>query len=284
MEEIADVYNSKAFTASMLCARGGLELAEGNPREAIQALRKSARLWRESDLPYETARARLMLGLAYRADGDEDSATLEIGAAKAAFEKLGAVLDLRRARDLLGEEIGEGVPKTAVPAERVTKTFMFTDIVGSTNLAAALGEQAWGNVLAWHDDALRKLVTSHYGEVVKQLGDGFFVAFDDATEAVECAVDIQQHLADHAKSAGFAPPVRIGLHAAEATRKDRDYEGMGVHEAARIGALGEGGEIVASEGVISAARLRWPVGELRAVELKGLSAPVKVASIDPSES
>ena len=280
MEQIAEVYNSTAFTASALCARGGLELAEGEVGAAIRALQKSARLWRESDLPYEAARARLMLGLAFRAEGDEDAAVLELGASKAAFEKLGAVLDLRRVRDLLGEEVADGVPKASVPAQRVVKTFMFTDIVGSTNLAAAMGEQAWGNVLSWHDETLRGLFPAHHGEEVKQLGDGFFVAFDDPTEAVECAVEIQHRLAEHAKSAGFAPQVRIGLHCSEATRKGRDYEGMAVHEAARIGALANAGEILATEHVIGAARLRWPIGELREVELKGVPDPVKVATIE----
>jgi len=284
MEKIAEIYNSTAFTASALCARGGLELAEGDPGAAIRSLRQSARLWREADLPYESARARLMLGLAYRADGDEDSAALELGAAKASFEKLGAVLDLRRAQDLLGNDVAAGVPRTAVPAQRVTKTFMFTDIVGSTNLAAAMGEQAWGNVLSWHDETLRELFTAHHGEEVKQLGDGFFVAFDDATEAVECAVGIQHGLSEHGKKAGFAPQVRIGLHSSEATRKGRDYEGMAVHEAARIGAIAGPGEILASEDVIAAARLRWPVGDLRAVELKGVSESVKVATIESLHS
>ena len=283
MESIAEVYASKAFTATAMCARGALELAEGNEKDAVRSLLQSAKLWREADLPYEAARARLMLGLALRADGNEDEAMLEIGAAKTTFEKLGAVLDLRRAQELLGEEVAEGVPKAAVPAQRVTKTFMFTDIVGSTNLAQAMGEEAWGNVLGWHDETLRKLVTAHYGEEVKQLGDGFFVAFDDPTEAVECAVEIQRQLREHGRSAGFAPQVRIGLHAAEATRKGNDYEGMAVHEAARIGATAGAGEILASEEVVKAARLRWPTGPVYPVELKGVENPVNVALIEPSD-
>jgi class 3 adenylate cyclase len=279
MEDIGSVFDSQVLQATTLGARGSLELAEGNPNAAITNLRRSWRLWKEADLPYEGARTRLVMGLALRADGDEDAAQLELRAAKSAFEKLGAVLDLRRAMDLLGEEIAEGVPKASIPAERVTKTFMFTDIVGSTNLAAAMGDDAWGAVLGWHDDTMRKLFTAHCGEEVKQVGDGFFAAFDDPTEAVECAVDIQKKLAAHRKEAGFAPQVRIGLHCAEATRKGRDYEGMGVHQAARIGALGEGGQILVSKKVLEATRLRFPAMELGPVELKGVSHPVEVASI-----
>ena len=280
MEETARIYKSKVFEASAVSARGALLLAQGDGAEAVRTLKRGTRLWRESDLPYETARTRMILGLALRADGDDEGAKLEVGAAKSAFEKLGAVLDLRRALDLLGQDLPETIAKSAIPAERVTKTFVFTDVVGSTKLAAAMGEQAWSDVLAWHDDTLRKVFTAHNGEVVKQLGDGFFAAFEDATEAVECAVAIQKQLADHRRAAGFAPQVRIGLHRSDATRKGRDYEGMGVHEAARIGALAEGGCILASKDVIDAARLRFPVSDLREVELKGVSQPVAVATID----
>jgi class 3 adenylate cyclase len=279
MEQIGAVYDSSVLQATTLSARGALELAEGQPGPAIRSLRRGMRLWKEADLPYEAARARMVLGLALRADGDEDAAELELGAAKAAFEKLGAVLDLRRAMDLLGEDIAEGVPKASVPAERVTKTFMFTDIVGSTTLAAAMGDDAWGKVLGWHDDTMRKLFMAHCGEEVKQVGDGFFVAFDDATEAVECAVDIHKRLASHRSEAGFAPQLRIGMHCTEATRKGRDFEGMGVHKAARIADLAEGGQILVSREVLESAKVRFPASELRPVELRGVAEPVEVASI-----
>jgi class 3 adenylate cyclase len=279
MEQLGNVYGSVALEATTLCARGALELAEGQPGSAIKNLRRSLRLFKEADLPYEAARARLVLGLALRADGDEDAAELEITAAKTVFEKLGAVLDLRRALELLGQEISDALPKAAVPAQRVTKAFMFTDIVGSTDLARVMGDDAWGNVLAWHDDTMRRLFTIHRGEEVKQVGDGFFVAFDEPLDAVECAVDIQKRLTAHGKEAGFAPEVRIGLHCAEATRKGLDYEGLGVHEAARIGALAEGGQILASKELLEVARVRFPVSEPEAVELKGLSRALEVASI-----
>ncbi len=94
----------------------------------------------------------------------------------------------------------------------VRKTFMFTDIVGSTNLAEALGDQAWERLLRWHDDMLRKLVASGGGEIVNSTGDGFFVAFDSARSGVDCARSIQRALVDHRDSSGFALSVRIGLH------------------------------------------------------------------------
>ncbi|MDQ3986355.1 MAG: adenylate/guanylate cyclase domain-containing protein [Actinomycetota bacterium] len=280
-ELIAAEFESPVLQASALLARGELQLAEGDPGSAVLNCRKSWRDWREADLPYEAARARMVLGVALRADGDEDGAELELRAARKTFEKLGAVLDLRRAMELLGEDVAEELPKAAMPGERVTKTFMFTDIVSSTTLVEAMGDRAWESLLAWHDQTLRGLFTAHCGEEVKQIGDGFFVAFDDPFDAVECAVDIQRRLAEHRKEHGFAPQVRIGLHSVEATRKGKDYGGRGVHEAARIGALAGAGEILASSEVIGAARTRFPVGEGRKMELKGVSEPVAVASIDP---
>jgi class 3 adenylate cyclase len=277
--EIAEEYGSSVLKACALLSAGELKLAEGDASGAIRSIQDSWRLWKTADLPYEAARARMVLGVALRASGDEDGALLELQAARSAFEKLGAVLDLRRAMDLLGEAVSEGLPKASMPGVTVTKSFMFTDIVGSTNLVEVIGDAAWENVLAWHDAAMRDLFAANCGQEVKHVGDGFFVAFDHPGEAVECAVGIQRKLAQHRSESGFAPEVRIGLHATEATRKGDDYAGMGVHTAARIGALATGGEILASRAVIDAAKSRFPVSEFRAVELKGVTEPVEVAAI-----
>src|SRR4029077_15358403 len=107
---------------------------------------------------------------------------------------------------------------------------MFTDIVGSTKLAEVLGDQAWERLLRWHDDTLRGLVAIGGGEIVKSTGDGFFAAFDTAQAGVACALAIPRALRDHRE--GFAPPVRIGLHTADANRRGTDYSGMAVHVAA----------------------------------------------------
>jgi class 3 adenylate cyclase len=277
---IASEFESPVLQASAHLAQGEVKLAQGDNSGAADSFRAGWRLWRTADLPYEAARARMLLGVALRGCSDEDAALLELQAARATFEKLGAVLDLRKTLELLGEDVAAGLPKASVPGTRVTKAFMFTDIVSSTNLVEAIGDEAWENVLAWHDDTMRKVFMTHCGEEVKQIGDGFFVAFDQASEAVECAADIQRRLALHRKEHGFAPKVRIGLHLTEATRKGNDYGGKGVHAAARIGALAQGGEILASKEVIDAAKPRFPVSELRGVELKGVTGAVEVASIN----
>jgi adenylate cyclase len=158
------------------------------------------------------------------------------------------------------------------------KTFIFTDIVASTNLAEAMGDEAWEHLLRWHDDTLRALFVNHGGEVVNSTGDGFFVAFDSASSAIACAKAVQQTLAEQRRTHGFAPAVRIGVHSAAATRRASDYSGKGVHVAARIAALALGGEIVAS--AATAALAGSPaLAEPRAVSLKGVSGEVDVVSV-----
>jgi class 3 adenylate cyclase len=161
---------------------------------------------------------------------------------------------------------------------RVEKTFMFTDIEGSTTLVEALGDEAWQNVLRWHDETLRGLFAEHEGEEVVATGDGFFVGFDSPDRALACAVAIQRRLAEHRRAAGFAPKVRIGVHASGATQVGRNFSGKGVHEAARIAALASGDEIYAS--AMTAVDSRFPVSERRTVSLRGTSEPVDIVTVD----
>jgi class 3 adenylate cyclase len=182
---------------------------------------------------------------------------------------------LEEVEDLLPWQLREARP--AVTPRRVVKTFMFTDIVKSTNLVEALGDEAWGALLAWHDETLRGLFVAHRGEEVVSTGDGFFIGFDTPQAAVECAIAIQRTLADHRRAHGFAPQVRIGLHASPATQVENNFRGRGVHEAARIAALAEGGEILASLETVEG---RDDISEARTVTLKGISAPMEVVAVD----
>jgi len=161
---------------------------------------------------------------------------------------------------------------------RVEKTFMFTDIERSTNLVEALGDEQWQALLRWHDETLRGLFADHRGEEVVGTGDGFFVGFDSPEEALACAVAIQRRLAEHRQQHGFAPNVRVGVHAAGATQVGKNFTGKGVHEASRIAALAAGGEIVASRS--TAAGSRFPVSEPRDVEVRGISDPVAIVTVD----
>ncbi|MGZ4129693.1 MAG: adenylate/guanylate cyclase domain-containing protein, partial [Actinomycetota bacterium] len=161
---------------------------------------------------------------------------------------------------------------------RVEKTFMFTDIEGSTTLVEALGDEAWQGVLRWHDETLRSLFADHRGEEVVATGDGFFVGFDSPDEAIACAVAIQRRLAEQRRSQGFAPKVRIGVYASGATQVGKNFSGKGVHEAARIAALANGNEIMASR--TTAADARFPLSEPRTVTLRGTTDPIEIVTID----
>jgi class 3 adenylate cyclase len=156
---------------------------------------------------------------------------------------------------------------------------MFTDIVGSTDLVAAIGDAAWVGARGWHDRALRELFSAHAGEEISHAGDGFFVAFGEVANAIACAVEIQRSLDRHRREHGFALPVRIGLHATTAVRTPDDYAGRGVHEAARIAALADGNEILASRAAFSRAPAELEIGEPRPVQLKGLAEPIEIAAI-----
>jgi len=160
------------------------------------------------------------------------------------------------------------------------RTFMFTDIVESTALMGAIGDEAWAHVHRWHDDTLRALIARHQGEEVNHTGDGFFAAFADANRALDCAIGIQRTLADHRRTHGFSPRVRIGLHTCVAMRLGKDgYEGMGVHTAARISAQAEGDEILASRETLAQIDRALPMTERQSMNLKGIAIPVEVAAV-----
>lgn len=274
LRDIASTYDAPLWHASAHQALGAVLTYEDDPQAAITELRRAIRRWTDADLPLETAQARRWLALAHRAGGDEESATLELRAAHATFQRLGAALEAERCEDIIdaGKEQEAG--------RRVARTFMFTDIVGSTNLLETIGDEAYEDVLRWHDETLRSLIESHRGDVVHTTGDGFFATFGDVTAAMTSAVAIQRRLATHRRQHGFAPQVRIGLHSAEATVVADDYVGLGVHEAARVGALAEGGEILTTCETVETEGLPFTLSNERAVSLKGLAQPVRVISVE----
>ena len=213
---------------------------------------------------------------------------------KGDFSKAG-VIDAASIEDELLREAALACPTGAITVEeveellpwqlrgkesprRVEKTFMFTDIEGSTNLVEALGDEVWQGVLRWHDETLRSSFAEHKGEEVVSTGDGFFVGFDSPDEALACAVAIQRRLAEHRRTAGFAPKVRIGVHASGATQVGKNFSGKGVHEAARIAALADGDQILSS--LHTASGSRFPTAETRSVTLRGTSEPMEIVTIE----
>jgi class 3 adenylate cyclase len=289
----ADTFATPAIRAAAAAARGAVLLADGDPTSAIDRLAEARRLWQEVESPYEVARARVALGHAYRALGDEAAAGLELQAAKQVFERLKATLDLQA----VDAELDQAGSPSEAGGARTVRTFMFTDIVTSTDLLGAIGDRAWEDVLRWHDATLRSIVARHGGDEISHTGDGFFVAFDEANAALDAAIDIQRSLAAHRREHGFAPSIRIGLHTAEASRRGRNYAGKGVHVAARIGALAGRDEILVSQETLAAvgpaagpaigaaaaaagASSAVRASDVREVSLKGIREPVAVATID----
>jgi class 3 adenylate cyclase len=261
LEELARRLGTPGPAAAAAVARGHLALHRGDTQEAIAALREGLRTWSEVEAPYEAAQARVLLARALTADGDEAGARLELKAAARLVDEFGVAVDL---------DIAPAQPEGA----RTVRTFMFSDIVDSTRLSEAMGDAAWEPLLQWHDRTLRAEFERWHGEEIKHGGDGFFVAFGDADDAIACAGAIQRALVRHRAEHGFAPSVRIGLHGGEATSREGDYFGSAVTRAARISARAGAGEVLASAELVAGCRQRIPVSEERTLELKGIAEPV----------
>jgi len=271
LERIVDAFKigdqrAPAFDAAVHLAKGQIQLAEKDWDAAAASLRRARDEWQRVGAPYEVAQARTSLGIAFRQQRDEHGATAELEAARSTFEKLGARLDQERVEELLGRVEGR-------------RTFLFTDIVGSTKLLEELGDEEWQKLLARHDEVVRKGVVGHGGSVIKQTGDGFFARFDDPAKAIEAAIEVQKEL----RAAELATEVRIGAHTGGAFRTGAnysDYGGQSVHIAARIGAAAGAGEILVSRETLDGTESRFGLSAPRAESLKGFDEPIEVVSVD----
>jgi class 3 adenylate cyclase len=277
MSSLAERFGTHALRASAADATGRASLAENDFDAAVDSFRQSWRIWQELNAPYEAARARAVLGRALIAGGRTDAAALELRSAITAFERLGAEPDLKAAH--LELERIEGAAASDQPVDKAQRVFMFTDVVRSTDLVEAIGDDAWDTLLHWHDDTIRHLVIEHRGEILDHAGDGFFIAFADADQGIATAIAIRLTMRNHRRDTGFAPAIRIGLHAAEANKSGGGYSGRGVHVAARIASLAAADEILISQDALAAADHSVSHGPLRTEKLKGIRDPIPVASI-----
>jgi class 3 adenylate cyclase len=156
----------------------------------------------------------------------------------------------------------------------VMKTFLFTDIVGSTELASAVSDRHWVNVLRRHDGTLRAIFADFQGQVVDHTGDGFFAAFEEPANALGAAVAVQR-----AVNQDFEFDIRIGVHQDGALQTRENYHGKGVHAAARIGAAAAGREILTSHETMKGLT-QFAAANHRAIALKGFKEPVDVCSVE----
>ncbi len=166
-------------------------------------------------------------------------------------------------------------------ATTVNITVLFTDLVGSTELASSLTPDAGDELRRDHFSALRQAIATSGGTEVKNLGDGLMVVFSTASASLSCAVAMQQAVHRDNARADRTLGIRVGLSAGEATSEDGDYFGDPVVEAARLCARAERGQILAADLVRASAGRRSPheFTSLGVLELKGLPDPVETLEV-----
>jgi len=180
-------------------------------------------------------------------------------------------LEVRTRDDLRAALLEQTRPATT------RKALMFTDLAGSTPLVEAIGDAAWTNLSAWLDGELRSRFQAHHGHEVDHAGDGFFVIFDSARDAVDCAIDVQRRLLSHRRLHGYAPQLRIGIHVGEVSDSGSALRGAAVHRAARLCEAAGPDEIIASrEALESSGRA---LTGLKTMALKGIKDSVEAAQV-----
>jgi len=133
--------------------------------------------------------------------------------------------------------------RSAQAADRILATVMFTDIVESTQRAAALGDRRWRDLVGRHDTLMRRGRERHRGRVVKTMGDGFLATFDGPARAIRCACSARDAMSD------LGIEVRAGLHTGECDLIGDDIGGIAVNIGARVGSVAGPGEVLVSRTV-----------------------------------
>ena len=143
------------------------------------------------------------------------------------------------------DEIEEFVTGTrrAPDIDRALATVVITDMIGSTDLAAKLGDRRWREILDRHDEIIRDRLAVHRGRLHRATGDGILATFDGPGRAIRCAFEIRDRL----REAGVE--IRTGIHTGEVEFRGTEIGGIAVHIAARLMTEAGAGEIIASETV-----------------------------------
>ena len=171
------------------------------------------------------------------------------------------------------EEFVTGARRRPEP-NRILATILFTDIVGSTERAAAAGDRPWATLLEAHHSAVRGQIERFRGEEIDTAGDGFFVAFDGPARGIRCAVAIREAV----RSLGLE--IRAGLHTGECEKVGDKLTGIAVNIGARVGALAGSGEVLVSSTVVDLVAGSGLVFEDRGEhELKGVPGPRRLFAV-----
>jgi predicted ATPase/class 3 adenylate cyclase/DNA-binding XRE family transcriptional regulator len=215
----------------------------------------------------DPARELFVLAARGRVPAAEVLAAGQVGAGGSAASGM-----LRRDAALAGRQGGLGQPAGAG-----TLTFLFTDIEGSTALLRRVGEGVYARLLADHHALIRSVLAAHGGRELNTAGDGFFAAFASPRACVAAVVAMQQVLEGHAWPAGERVRVRMGVHTGEASDTAVGPVGLDVHRAARVAAVGHGGQVLVSETAAALVRDALPPGaaliDLGVHQLKDLGRP-----------
>ena len=171
------------------------------------------------------------------------------------------------------EEFLTGTRSASEP-DRVLATVLFTDIVGSTAQASAMGDRAWHDRIDAHDAMVRRQMERFRGREVKSTGDGFLATFDGPARAIECGCAIR----DGARQLGME--VRVGLHSGEVELRGDDLGGITVHVAARVTALAPPGDVLVSRTVTDlVAGSHFEFEDRGEQELKGVPGSWKLFAV-----
>ena len=158
-----------------------------------------------------------------------------------------------------------------------TFTFLFTDIEGSTALLRRLREGLYAQVLADHRSLMRSSLIAHGGLEVDTQGDGLFAVFSSPSACLAAVIDMQKALGVHAWPGGEHVRVRMGIHTGEASKTATGLIGLDVHRAARVAAVGYGGQVLLSETAATLVRDSLPaqaaLKDLGVHRLKDLGRP-----------
>jgi class 3 adenylate cyclase len=175
-------------------------------------------------------------------------------------------------------DISGNSPGFALPSERsrFLATLLFTDIVGSTPMAAKLGDAAWHQLMEQHNRLVRSCLERFGGHEIETTGDGFLVSFDGAAAALRCALALR----DGVRELGLE--IRIGVHTGEVERVGEDLRGLAIHAAARIMAEADASEVLTSavtRALAADAAIQFTPRGSR--PLKGLPEPMELFAVEP---
>jgi len=164
--------------------------------------------------------------------------------------------------------------RPSTSSDRILATVLFTDLVGSTERAAQLGDRAWTDLIERHHALVRRELDRFRGRELDTAGDGFLASFDGPARAIKCG----QALAESVRALGLE--VRSGIHTGECELAGDRLRGLAVHIGARVAALASPGEVLVSSTVrdlVAGSGISFRDGGLH--ELKGVPEPWHVYSV-----